>query len=86
MALEFKLTDRKIYKLSIKENLNIIQGLLSISDYNDHFFIHLIENAPFNLGKQKLYEGVAGNLVAFTCKLSYDEGIKGLFLSNQRRS
>jgi hypothetical protein len=41
---------------------------------NDHIFLWLIENAPFNFGKPKLYEGVAGNLVAFACKASFDKG------------
>lgn len=57
---EFKMADRKVYKLTIKDNPNIIQGLASISDYNDHFYLHLVESAPFNLGKNKLYEGIPG--------------------------
>ena len=32
----------------------------------------LIENAKFNKGKQKLYNGVAGNLVAFACKMAFE--------------
>jgi hypothetical protein len=39
--------------------------------------LHLVENAPFNFGKNKLYEGVAGNLFAFTCKQSWDKGYQG---------
>lgn len=39
--------------------------------------MHLIENAPFNKGKDKMYEGVAGNLVAFACKLSFQRGHQG---------
>lgn len=74
---EYKLNDRQVYKLTIRNNPGIIQGLLSISDFNDHYYIHLIENAPFNLGKTKLYEGVPGNLFAFTCKTSWDMGYKG---------
>lgn len=74
---EFKLTNRQIFKLTIRNNPDIIQGLLSISDYNDHFYLHLIESAPFNLGKNKLYEGVPGNLFAFTCKCSWDKGYQG---------
>ena len=70
---EFKLSDRKIYKLTIKDNKNIIQGLCSISDYQDHLYLHLVETAPFNFGKHKLYEGVPGNLVAFACKQSLDK-------------
>ncbi|GGA82137.1 hypothetical protein [Puia dinghuensis] len=77
---EAKLTDRATYKLTIEGNPNIIQGLISISDYGDHFFMHLIESAPFNFGKPKLYEGVPGNLVAFACKESLEKGYEG-FLS-----
>jgi hypothetical protein len=74
---EFKLADRKVYKLTIKENLDIIQGLINISDFKDHFYLHLVESAPFNLGWSKLYEGVPGNLFAFTCKQSWDKGYEG---------
>lgn len=74
---EFSLADRKVYKLTIKDNPKIIQGLISVSDYNDHYYLHLIESAPFNVGKRKLYEGVPGNLFAFTCKCSWDKGYQG---------
>ncbi|WP_230383862.1 hypothetical protein [Pedobacter endophyticus] len=36
----------------------------------------LLENAPFNLGSNKLYEGVAGNLVAYVCKTSFENGFE----------
>jgi hypothetical protein len=74
---EFKLTDREVFKLTIINNPAIIQGLLSISDYNDHYYLHLVESAPFNIGKNKLYEGIPGNLFAFTCKSSWDQGYQG---------
>jgi hypothetical protein len=74
---EFKFNDRQVYKLTIEGNRNIIQGLLSLTDMQDHIFLWLIENAPFNFGKPKLYEGVAGNLVAFACKTSRDKGYEG---------
>lgn len=64
-------------KLTIVNNTDIIQGLISIEDKGDHIFVNLIENAPFNIGKQKLYEGVPGNLFAFACKLSWDNGNQG---------
>ncbi len=76
-AAEFKLEDRKLYKLTIKDNVNVIQGMVSMSDYSDHYYLHLIESAPFNMGKAKLYEGVPGNLFAFTCKCSRDKGYDG---------
>lgn len=76
-ASEARLADRKIFKLTIRNNPDIIQGLTSISDYKDHFYLHLIESASFNLGRNKLYEGVPGNLFAFTCKCSWDKGYQG---------
>ena len=76
-ANEFKLNDRNVFKLTIRNNPEIIQGLLSISDYYDHYYLHLIESSHFNLGKTKLYEGVPGNLFAFTCKTSWDKGYQG---------
>lgn len=74
---ELKADDRKIYKLTIIGNPYVVQGLASASDYGDHFYLHLVESAPFNLGRKKLYEGVPGNLFAFVCKLSWDKGCEG---------
>jgi hypothetical protein len=76
-ANESKLKDRQVYKLTIRNNPDIVQGLISISDFKDHFYLHLIESAPFNLGKGKIYEGVPGNLFAYTCKVSWDNGYNG---------
>lgn len=39
--------------------------------------MHLLENAPFNRGNNKMYAGVAGNLVAFACKFSFQRGFEG---------
>jgi hypothetical protein len=75
---ELRLEDRKVYQLTIRDNPSIIQGLMSISDYNDHFYLHLIESAPSNIGKFKLFRGVPGNLFAFVCKQSWDKGNFGL--------
>ena len=63
--------ERQTYKLVIKDNLKIIQGLVCLSDRRDHIYMHLIESAKFNKGKQKIYSGVPGNLVAFACKLAF---------------
>jgi hypothetical protein len=43
----------------------------------DHVYMHLVENAPFNRGKLKMYSGVPGNLVAFACRLSFQRGYEG---------
>ena len=65
---EFRLPDRDVYKLTIRDNLSVIQGLISITENADHVYIHLIESAPFNIGKQKVYLGVPGNLFAFVIR------------------
>ncbi|MFZ1789737.1 MAG: hypothetical protein WAT92_15565 [Saprospiraceae bacterium] len=52
---------KEVYKLTIIDNLNIVQGLMSFTVNADHIYMDLLENAPFNLGRNKLYEGVAGN-------------------------
>lgn len=75
--IEFKSPQREVYKLTIINNPNIIQGLVSLEIKPDHVRMHLIESAPFNIGKGKTYFGVPGNLVAFACKLSFQRGGEG---------
>ena len=75
--LEFRTLKNEVYKLTTANNPTIIQGLLSIEDKDDHIFMHLIESAKFNKGKDKVYLGVPGNLVAFACKVSLDKGYDG---------
>ena len=74
---EFKMPDRDVYKLTIVNNQTVIQGLISLSVKTDHVYMYLIESAPFNKGKDKVYAGVPGNLVAFACKLSFQRGFEG---------
>lgn len=68
---------KDVYKLNIVNNPKIIQGLISLEVKEDHVFMHLVESAPFNKGKGKMYAGVPGNLVAFACKLSFQRGHEG---------
>ena len=68
----------KIYKLVIRHAPEVIQGLISISDKEDHIFMNLIESSPHNYGRNKIYEGVAGNLVAFACQASLEKGFQGI--------
>jgi hypothetical protein len=74
---EFNDIKKEVYKLTIEHNPNIIQGLLSLTIESDHIYMNLLESSPFNIGKNKLYEGVAGNLVAYACKLSFQKGFQG---------
>ena len=75
--VEAKSIDKKVYKLVIINNPNIIQGLISLQDRGDHIFMPLIESNKFNRGEKKIYLGVPGNLVAFACKVSFDKGYGG---------
>ena len=74
---EFNDFKKEVYKLTIINNSSIVQGLLSLTIEQDHVYMNLLESAPFNIGKDKLYEGVAGNLVAFACKISFQKGFDG---------
>ena len=75
---ELKDKSNEIYKLTTEHNSSIIHGLISLTDKGDHIFMNLIENASFNKGKKKLYKGVAGNLVAFACKTSFEKKYDGV--------
>lgn len=76
-SLELNNVQKQVFKLTTVNNPTIIQGLMSCEDKKDHIFLHLLESAKFNKGKRKLYLGVAGNLVAFACKISFDKGYEG---------
>jgi hypothetical protein len=75
---EIKDVTRQVYKLTTVNNPAIIHGMISLSDKKDHIFMELIENARFNKGKKKQYNGVAGNLVAYGCKLSFEKKYDGI--------
>lgn len=75
---ELKQPEREVYKLTITNNISIIQGLISVEIKSDHIYMHLVESAPFNKGKGKVYIGVPGNLVAFACRLSFQRGFDGV--------
>lgn len=74
---ELKQPEKEVYKLTIPNNLSVIQGLISSEIKTDHIYMHLVESAPFNKGKNKVYAGVPGNLVAFACRLSFQRGFEG---------
>ncbi len=55
----------------------MIQGLVSLEIKLDHVYMHFVESAPFNKGRDKVYSGVPGNLIAFSCRLSFQRGFEG---------
>ena len=66
-----------VYKLVITHYPDVIQGLISMEGQQGFVYMKLVETAPHNYGKNKIYEGVLGNLVAFACKNSFDLGMDG---------
>jgi hypothetical protein len=76
--LELAETNGQVYKLVTQKEPDVIQGLVSFEKYPDHIYMRLIENAPANVGKGKKYVGVAGNLIAYGCKLSAEAGFNGV--------
>ncbi len=74
----------EVFKLIIEKNVDVIQGLISITPKEGFVFIELIESADFNIGRNKVYLGVAGNLFAFACKYSWDRGDFGYVAFNSK--
>ena len=76
---EYKQKDtRKIVKLVADHDQSVIQGLISYIKAEGYYYLPLIELAPFNIGKGKMYAGVAANLIAHVCKLSFEDGFQGV--------
>lgn len=74
---ELKEKEKTVFKLVTVSNPNIVHGLISLEDKGSFILLHLIESARFNKGKEKIYLGVPGNLVAFACKRSFESGYEG---------
>lgn len=74
---ELNMPEREVYKLTVEGHAQAIEGLVSLSTRTDHIFMNLIESAPSNRGKNKVYLGVPGNLVAFLCRVSFQRGFNG---------
>ena len=75
---EAKEPNKLVYKMVLDSNKSILLGLISFEIKQDHVHIHLIENSPENVGKIKVYQGIAGNLFAFACKFSLESGFDGV--------
>lgn len=77
--------DRQVFQLNTVDNPHIIHGLISLEAKPDHVFMHLVESAAFNKGRNKAYMGVLGNMVAFACRWSFQLGHDG-FVSFESKS
>jgi hypothetical protein len=70
--------EKQVYKLVTEQEPQTIHGMVSLEKLKDHVLMHLIESAPYNIGKKKKYLGVCGNLTAYGCKLSKELGFNGV--------
>ena len=76
--LELDEPEHQVYKLVTEKEPHTIQGMVSLENKKDHVYLHLVESAPYNIGKGKKYIGVCGNLTAFGCKMSKEYGFDGI--------
>ncbi len=67
-----------VHKITLKLEKEIL-GLVSIEDVPKELrlFIRLIEVSRKHRGKKKLYDHVAGCLIAFTCNLAFQKNYNG---------
>ena len=72
---EFKI--HELYKLTIPNRGPEIEGLISLTRMTGFVQVMLIENHPRNVGRKKKFVGVAGNLMAYAAKLSFELGNEG---------
>ena len=56
---------------------DIVQGLMSMETAKGFILVHLLESAPHNVGQNKLYRGIPGNLFAYASSRSFALGFDG---------
>nr|WP_299422681.1 hypothetical protein [uncultured Emticicia sp.] len=61
----------------IEGNQDVLQGMISLENMQGFVYVSLIESISYNKGINKVYEGVAGNLFAYACKVSHELGFDG---------
>jgi len=63
------------YKLSLQDSLGIVEGLIMLTIINGEMvYMNNVELAPHNLGSNRAYNNVAGCLMAFACRESFEKG------------
>lgn len=77
----FKWVEEKeyaVYKI-VEVETSLPLGLMSIIDYPEEYRIHinLIENSHENKGKKKVFDKVAGCLLAYAAQLSFESKYGG---------
>jgi hypothetical protein len=84
--LELKHPERDVYKLTIVNNQTIIQGLISLEVKPDHVFMHLVESAPFNKGKQNFIQGFLETLLLLPVNCHFKGDMKEMLHSSPKHN
>ena len=71
----YKIEGAVLYKISTNQSPSKVEGVLMLTLFNDEMvFMNNIELAPHNIGMKKVYDYVAGSLLAFACQQSFELG------------
>lgn len=73
--LDSQLDDYVIYGVALEDGT--IQGLLAVKPDKGFIEAGLVENAPSNVGRKGLYNGVGSHLFAIAAKISFQMGFEG---------
>jgi len=72
-----ELPHHEVYKLTVGEHGGLIHGLISLGRQPGFVLVNLLESNPINVGRDKQYVGVPGNLFAYAARLSFELGHEG---------
>ncbi len=71
----YKTEGAEIYILCLEETPKQVEGMVMLSVmYEEMPYLHNIEVAPHNLGREGRYDNAAGCLLAYCCSKSFDLG------------
>ena len=63
------------YKISCIETPKVVEGIIMLTLFSDEMlFMNNIELAPRNIGANRTYDNVAGCLLAYACRKSFEIG------------
>jgi hypothetical protein len=63
------------FKITLNDSPKRVEGIVMLSVYfGEMVYMNNLELAPYNIGKGKKYDWVAGCLIAYGCRFSFEEG------------
>ena len=83
---EFSNTKKQVYKLVLSQQKGAIQGLVCLEIMSNYLFMHLIEIAPHNFGKNKKYFGEWVILWLFAAKCPTKKVLTAKWVLTQKRN